>query len=287
MGSAVVAHGLSCPAACGIFPEAGLNSCSLIWQADSSPLDHKGSATSTLKHSLENSRGKGHPIIFTHISVHCIFSSFQYSKVPSFTVFFVLGELPLTILLKYVCWQQALLVVVHLRKSRFPLHSRNIFSLGTGFRVDSASLLIFKKKKKSISFSLCAFLMRNLLSFEMFLGKLLFSFWPSLSIFAFSFQKLYYDVSFHGCLRECPIRGSFSFFGRSNVEESSCMRGFNALELCSISGLRRSPEGKCYTHSSILAWRNPWAEEPGELLPMGSQGLRHEWVTNTHSFFNV
>ena len=25
------------------------------------------------------------------------------------------------------------------------------------------------------------------------------------------------------------------------------------------------------THSSILAWRIPWTEEPGELLSMGSQ----------------
>ena len=25
------------------------------------------------------------------------------------------------------------------------------------------------------------------------------------------------------------------------------------------------------THSNILAWRIPWAEEPGRLQPMGSQ----------------
>jgi len=25
------------------------------------------------------------------------------------------------------------------------------------------------------------------------------------------------------------------------------------------------------THSSILSWRTPWTEEPGRLLPMGSQ----------------
>ena len=25
------------------------------------------------------------------------------------------------------------------------------------------------------------------------------------------------------------------------------------------------------THSSILAWRSPWAEQPGELQSMGSQ----------------
>ena len=29
------------------------------------------------------------------------------------------------------------------------------------------------------------------------------------------------------------------------------------------------------THSSILAWRIPWTEEPGGLQSMGSQGVRH------------
>ena len=30
------------------------------------------------------------------------------------------------------------------------------------------------------------------------------------------------------------------------------------------------------THSSILAWRFPWIEDPGELQTMGSQRLRHD-----------
>ena len=36
------------------------------------------------------------------------------------------------------------------------------------------------------------------------------------------------------------------------------------------------------THSSILAWRIPWTEEPGELLQesMGSQRVEHDWATN-------
>ena len=37
------------------------------------------------------------------------------------------------------------------------------------------------------------------------------------------------------------------------------------------------------THSGILAWRIPWTEEPGGLQAMGSQRVRHDWVTNTHS----
>ena len=30
------------------------------------------------------------------------------------------------------------------------------------------------------------------------------------------------------------------------------------------------------THSSILAWRIPWTEEPGRLQSMGSQRVRHD-----------
>ena len=39
-----MAHGLSCSAACGIFPDQGSNPCPLHWQADSSPLHHQGSS---------------------------------------------------------------------------------------------------------------------------------------------------------------------------------------------------------------------------------------------------
>ena len=42
-GSVVVAHGPSCSAACGIFPNQGSNPCPLHWQADSQLLRHQGS----------------------------------------------------------------------------------------------------------------------------------------------------------------------------------------------------------------------------------------------------
>ena len=42
-GSAIVAHGLNCSAACGIFSDQGSNPCPLHWQADSQPLRHQGS----------------------------------------------------------------------------------------------------------------------------------------------------------------------------------------------------------------------------------------------------
>ena len=35
-------------------------------------------------------------------------------------------------------------------------------------------------------------------------------------------------------------------------------------------------EKEMATHSSILAWRIPWTEEPGRLQTMGLQRVRHE-----------
>ena len=37
------------------------------------------------------------------------------------------------------------------------------------------------------------------------------------------------------------------------------------------------------THSSILAWRIPWTEEPGELWSRGSQRVRHVWRHLAHT----
>ena len=44
-------------------------------------------------------------------------------------------------------------------------------------------------------------------------------------------------------------------------------------------------EKRMATHSSILAWRIPWTEDPGGLQSMGgrSQRVRHNWGTNTWS----
>ena len=38
------------------------------------------------------------------------------------------------------------------------------------------------------------------------------------------------------------------------------------------------------THSSILAWRIPWTEEPLRLWSVGLQRVRHDWASNTLTF---
>ena len=36
------------------------------------------------------------------------------------------------------------------------------------------------------------------------------------------------------------------------------------------------------THSSILAWRNPWTKEPGRLWSIASQRVDHDWSDLAH-----
>ena len=50
----------------------------------------------------------------------------------------------------------------------------------------------------------------------------------------------------------------------------------NAGDVISISGSGRPPGGENATHSSILAWRLPWTEEPGRLQSTGLQRIRHD-----------
>ena len=45
----------------------------------------------------------------------------------------------------------------------------------------------------------------------------------------------------------------------------------------SIPGSGRSPEESMATHSSILAWKIPWMEEPGGLQSIGSQRVKYNW----------
>ena len=50
---------------------------------------------------------------------------------------------------------------------------------------------------------------------------------------------------------------------------------YNAGDLGSIPGLGRSLEREMAIHSSTIAWKIPWTEEPGRLQSMGSQRVRN------------
>ena len=46
-------------------------------------------------------------------------------------------------------------------------------------------------------------------------------------------------------------------------------------------------EKEMATHSSTLAWKIPWMEEPGRLQSMGSQRVGHHWTTSLHSLHSL
>ena len=60
------------------------------------------------------------------------------------------------------------------------------------------------------------------------------------------------------------------------VVENLPAKAGDISDVGSISGWGRSLEKGMATHSSILAWRIPWSEEPGGLQSMGSQRAGHD-----------
>ena len=70
------------------------------------------------------------------------------------------------------------------------------------------------------------------------------------------------------------------FPGGSDSDESACNEG----DLGLIPGWEYTLEKGMATLSRVLARRIPWTEEPGGLQSMGSERVRHDWVTNTFTF---
>ena len=55
---------------------------------------------------------------------------------------------------------------------------------------------------------------------------------------------------------------------------------YNVGDPVSILGWEDPLEKEMATHSSILAWKIPWTEEPGRLQSMGSQRVGHDRATS-------
>ena len=71
-----------------------------------------------------------------------------------------------------------------------------------------------------------------------------------------------------------------SFPDGSDDKESGCSAG----DLGSILGSGRSLEKEMATHSSTIAWKIPWTEEPGRLQSVGSENCTR--LSNITSFYS-
>ena len=86
-----------------------------------------------------------------------------------------------------------------------------------------------------------------------------------------------------------PLQGAaVPVLGRDR--RSACLVGQQKTnkKQCSFTMLpwvgKLPPEKEMATGSSILAWKIPWAEEPGGLQSMGSQRVRHYRRTLSFAF---
>ena len=63
-----------------------------------------------------------------------------------------------------------------------------------------------------------------------------------------------------------------------SIPGSSAVKNPPAMQETQVRSLGREDplEEGMATHSSILAWRIPWREEPGRLQSIGSQRVRHD-----------
>ena len=73
------------------------------------------------------------------------------------------------------------------------------------------------------------------------------------------------------------ISVSVSVKGSNSKKKSTCSAGDQIQSL----GREDPLENGMTIHSSILAWRIPWTEEPGGLQSMGLQRIGHYWATFT------
>ena len=67
------------------------------------------------------------------------------------------------------------------------------------------------------------------------------------------------------------------FYCGSDSRETAC----NTWDPDLVSGWEDPLEKGMATHSSLLAWRTPWTEEPGGPQSLGSQGWT--WLSNQHA----
>ena len=95
--------------------------------------------------------------------------------------------------------------------------------------------------------------------------------WIIVCIFCLS-HTYYYNIN----CRLIPLYAKIFMF---SVNKTHNWRNWGLVRL-----KHSSMEKEMAPHSSTLAWKIPWTEEPSMLQSMGSQRVGHDWVTSLSLF---
>ena len=80
-----------------------------------------------------------------------------------------------------------------------------------------------------------------------------------------------------------PFRSTTNLTTLSVLPSGSVVKKPPAMQEMQVPSLDQEDPLKkgMATHSSSLAWRIPWTEEPGKLMSIGSQRVRPDWAADT------
>ena len=103
------------------------------------------------------------------------------------------------------------------------------------------------------------------------------------------FSSLSHEFDISRSLRQvgshsiCPVTGLFHSVQCVASLVAQMVKNLPAMQETQVWSLGQEDplEKEMATHSSILAWKIPWTEEPRGLQSMGLQRVSHGWATNT------
>ena len=125
--------------------------------------------------------------------------------------------------------------------------------------------------------------MRKFIWFQLFLNLLILAFMTQDTVYFCEYSKCSWkECTFFSCWVEYSVNQTQfvnGIFGASLVTQT--VNNLPAMQETWVRSLGQEDplEKGMATRSSFLAWRIPWTEEPGWLQSMGSQRVRHNWVT--------
>ena len=107
------------------------------------------------------------------------------------------------------------------------------------------------------------------------------SFWPlkAIEIYVINISKIKRKWSINHYVENLKDCLFLKLWASLVVQRVKCLPAMRESQVWSL-GQEDPLEKEMATHSSILAWRIPWTEEPGRLQSTGSQRVRHDWATS-------